>query len=583
MHRYGIQSWKQLPFLRLLVPLCTGILVQRYYAVPPSFFIAGILAAVIALVVFLSYRFSLPYHWRWINGIFIGILFMSAGGILMYIADTRNNNRWIGHYLSGATYILAYIQEPLTEKPRSYKTTAKAEAIWRNGKWISVSGNLLLYISKSHADGLAYGRQILIRKQLQPITNRGSPGSFDYRQYCASQGIHYQVFLGAGDYRLTGRYSVNAFTGWLLRAREWVLRILKQSIPGEKEAGVAEALLIGYRNDLDQDLVQAYSHTGVVHIIAISGLHLGMIYGLMLALLKPFRKTKWIRWVKPGLILTVLWVFCLLTGAAASILRSAVMFTFIIAGESLGRKTQVYNTLAASAFCLLAYRPWFLWDAGFQLSYTAVLGILLFMKPLYRLIYCPNKLLNGIWQLNAITLSAQVFTLPLVLYYFHQFPNLFLFTNFIAVPLSGIILYGELLLLMAQGIPAVGVYTGKAVSFSIQLMNGLIERTDRLPFSVTAHIHISLPATCMLYLCIIFMTAWLFLKRPFYAVLSLAALTAAIIVENPILEKRARQPTFAPPFSTHTGYSRNGSLTPAAPKTHHHAKENAISTDLRFL
>lgn len=583
MHRYGIYSWKRLPFLRLLAPLCAGILVQRYCAVPPACFISGIIIAIIALAVFFFHRFALPYHWRWVNGILVGVLFMCAGGILMYTADTRNDSRWIGHHLNGATYILAGVQEPLTEKPRSYKTTAKAEAVWRNGKWISVNGNIILYISKTHADGLTYGRQVLIRKQLQPVTNRGSPGGFDYRQYCASQGIHYQVFLGAADYRLTGRYSGNAFTGWLLQAREWVLRILTQSIPGKKEAGVAEALLIGYRNDLDQDLVQAYSHTGVVHIIAISGLHLGMIYGLMLALLKPFRKKKWIRWTKPVLIITVLWTFCLLTGAAASILRSAVMFTFIIAGESLGRRTQVYNTLAASAFCLLAYHPWFLWDAGFQLSYAAVLGILLFMKPLYRLIYCPNKLLNGIWQLNAITLSAQVFTLPLLLYYFHQFPNLFLFTNFIAVPLSGIILYGELLLPIAQCLPAAGAYTGKAVSFCIQLMNGLIERTDRLPFSVTAHIDISLPATCMLYLCIIFMAAWLFLKRPFYAVLSMAALTAAIIVENPILEKRGRQPTFAPPFSTRTGRFPNGSLTPAAPKTHHHAKENAISADLRFL
>jgi competence protein ComEC len=206
----------------------------------------------------------------------------------------------------------------------------------------------------------------------------------------------------------------------------------------ETETGVAEALLIGYRDDLDKDLVRAYSNTGVVHIIAISGLHLGMIYGLMLLLLKPFRKYKWMRWAKPLLILLVLWGFSLLAGAAASILRSVVMFSFIVIGESLGRKTNIYNTLAASAFCLLVYNPYFFWDVGFQLSYTAVLSIVLFMKPVYQWLYFKNKLLNAIWQLNAITLAAQVLTLPVILYYFHQFPNLFLFTNFVAVPLIGI-------------------------------------------------------------------------------------------------------------------------------------------------
>ena len=218
-------------------------------------------------------------------------------------------------------------------------------------------------------------------------------------------------------------------------------------------------------------------------------------------------------WAKPLIILAVLWLFSLLSGAAASILRAAVMFSFIVIGESFDRRTNMYNTLAASAFCLLIYNPYFLWDVGFQLSYTAVLSIVLFMKPVYKWFYLKNKLLNSIWQLNAITLSAQVLTLPIILYYFHQFPNLFLFTNFVAVPLSGFILYGELLLLVISKIPLLNIFTGKTVWFLITQMNGFIERTDRLPYAVSGNIQVSLLQTILLYVSIFLFAWWLLQKK----------------------------------------------------------------------
>jgi competence protein ComEC len=311
---------------------------------------------------------------------------------------------------------------------------------------------------------------------------------------------------------LPGR-NTNAFADWLTATRDKTLSILKKYIPGKKESGVAEALLSGYRDDLDRDLVRSYSNTGVVHIIAISGLHLGMIYGLLLFMLKPFRKIKWMRWAKPVIILAILWGFSLLAGAAASILRSVVMFSFIVIGESLGRRTNMYNTLAASAFCLLVYNPYFLWDVGFQLSYTAVLSIVLFMKPVYKWMYFENKLLSSIWQLNSITLAAQPFTLPIILYYFHQFPNLFLFTNFIAVPLSGFILYSELLLLIFSSLPWLAPITGKLAAFLISQMNGFIERTDRLPYAVTGNLQVSLYQTILLYFTISCLAWWLLQKN----------------------------------------------------------------------
>ena len=157
--------------------------------------------------------------------------------------------------------------------------------------------------------------------------------------------------------------------------------------------GLAEALLIGYKDDLDKTLVQSYSNTGVVHVIAISGLHLGLIYWLLLMLFKPLQKRK-LKWLRPVFILTGLWLFSLLAGAQPSVLRSAVMFTCIVLGDSFARKSSIYNTLALSALLLLCINPYWLWDVGFQLSYAAVLSIVIFMQPIYNWFYIKNKVLG---------------------------------------------------------------------------------------------------------------------------------------------------------------------------------------------
>lgn len=528
MRRYGKNLWRSLPFIRLLVALVTGILLERYFSIRPVYLISIAVPVLVLLIISRWLSFSKKFTWQWLTGLCVHTMIGCAGALLLYANDTGNDDRWLGKYRNNSQCILVTLEETPVEKVKSWKVLAKAKAAWNKNKWEPVKGKLYIYFKKDTLPKFEYGAALLLHAALQPIANTGNPGAFDYRQYCAMQDIWGQVYLSSKNWRLLTNTGGNSFTKLLLRTRDRVLSILKKYIPGEKESGVAEALLIGYRNDLDQELVRAYSNTGVVHIIAISGLHLGMIYGLILLLLKPFRKTKWIRWVKPLIVLIVLWGFSLLTGAAASILRSAVMFSFIVIGESLGRRTHTLNTLAASAFCLLVYDPYFLWDAGFQLSYAAVTSILLFQQPIYRKIYCRNKLLDLTWQLNSVNLSAQVLTLPIILYYFHQFPNLFLFTNFIAVPLSGWILYAELLLLVCHPIQWLNVICGKAISFLIAQMNGLIERTNRLPFAVCDGIRMNILPTILLYILLALLAVWLMQKNS-------KALTGAIFIAAGLL------------------------------------------------
>ncbi len=519
MKRYGKIVWKTAPFFRLLPALIAGILLQ-YYCNPSLMVLCVIIPLAAGILGWLRLRSVYNrYRLNWLNGIAVYLLVSCAGMTVVYNNDITHRSNWIGNQYHQKTMILVSVEEPLIEKKKSFKALAKLRFVkpvtpGLNGEWRTASGYLLLYFRKDSGMVLPdYGSQLVINKPLQAIVNRNDKDAFDYQRYCAFQGIYHQVLLQQGDYRIVPPANKSRFATALITAQQFVVTTLQNKITGDKEAGIAAALLIGYKNGLDKDLLQAYSNTGVVHIIAISGMHLGMIYGLLVALLRPLRNRKGGRWIKPLVILAVLWGFSFLAGAVPSILRSAVMFSFIVVGEAMGKRTNIYNTLAASAFCLLLYNPYYLWDAGFQLSYTAVLSIVIFMKPVYKCLYFKNKLLGIAWQLNAVTLSAQILTFPLLLYYFHQFPNLFLFTNFFVVPLSGFILYGCLALLGVAEIPVLGTLTGKGISWLIMQMNGLIGRTDSVPFSVTGNIQITFLQCLLLYGCIGCFGWWLLQKQ----------------------------------------------------------------------
>jgi competence protein ComEC len=377
-----------------------------------------------------------------------------------------------------------------------------------------VKGNIIIYFKKdSTAKDLGYGSQIIFNKQLQPVKNSGNPGSFNYERYTAFQGIYQQAYLSPGEYVLLPVKNKSCLSNFLFATREKVLHIITTYIPGEKEAGLAEALLVGYKDDLDKTLVQSYSNTGVVHVIAISGMHLGLIYWLLTILLAPLKKRKYTKWMVPLSIIAGLWLFALLAGGGPSILRSAVMFTCIVIGESIERKTFIYNSLAASAFILLCINPFWLWDAGFQLSYTAVLSIVVFMKPIYHWLYFKNKMIDTIWQLMAVTIAAQLLTTPVSMYHFHQFPVYFLITNLLAVPLSSLIVLLEIGLCAVAFIPAVAKPAGIILHWLIYAMNSFIEHMENLPFSLWNGMQVNMLQVLLLYGFIAGVAFWLMQKN----------------------------------------------------------------------
>lgn len=525
---YRIPLWKYAPVIRLLIPFTAGIFTEELFHCAPK--TGAVFTGLLTCLFFLLNIFSihLRYRLRHVQGSLILLILFFIGMLITALKDVRNTPGWYGHFYNDSCMLVAKISEPPVEKERSYKAEAVVLRIINGKQEMATSGKLLIYFSKKDSTSVPqYGDEIVIRGGLQPIRNSGNPGAFDYEKYMRFQGILYQVFLQKNNYAVLKNRQKNYLYSFIFNAREVVISALRQYIRGDKKVtGIAEALLIGYKEDLDKDVVQAYSNTGVVHIIAISGMHLGLIYAVLAWLfskLPGFRKNKFSQAL---LIISCLWLFSLITGASASVLRSAVMFTCIVTGKHFFRQAVIYNSLAASAFILLVYDPYLLWDVGFQLSYTAVIGIVWLQKPIENLIYPKNNMFRKIWSMCAVTLAAQVLTLPVCIYYFHQVPMMFLITNLVCVPLSTVILFGEIFLLLISFIHPLAGIVGKCIYLLTAAMNFIVDACNNLAFSPADNIYATKFSTALLYCFVIsFSMSLLKKKKPlFKAALGFAVL-----------------------------------------------------------
>ena len=509
-----IPIWKNIPYIRVLIPLIAGILCGWYFSLHWQ---VGLIAAIIAFPVFLYLQFSSDrsrFYNSWLDGLSFNIIFISLGITLVWLLQKPHQPNWAGHFYKEGDVVQLRLLEPLSEREKTYKALAEINVVYHNRKGKRVTGRAMIYFRKdSIIPALHYGDVILVRSNLQEIKNAGNPGGFDYKRYALFNGITHQLFVKTNEYKKLPQQQTSFFWKKMYDARSYILQTIRQYVKGNMETSIAEALLIGYRDDLDRDLVQAYSNTGVVHIIAVSGMHLGLIYGLLMFLFKKFNRNRRMKITRAILVIVLLWLFSLLTGGSASVLRAVLMFTAIVGAEVLDRKGNIYNSMTASALALLLFNPFLLWDGAFQLSYAAVLSIVLFIKPIYHWFSFQNKLLDWFWKLNALTLSAQILTLPLCMYHFHQAPTLFLITNLVAVPLSSLVLYALILLMIVSPIAIFANAIGWLITKMLWLMNQFILWVDHFTFAVVDGIQHSPIQTILLYLIIATAGVWLIQKK----------------------------------------------------------------------
>lgn len=523
---YTIPFWKSSPFVRILIPFIAGIAAQWYLHIP---LVLAISTGICLIIIFFLFRLlsdALRYRLAWLQGALLHLIIFCAGAFITWHNDIRNDPHWFGNYCNDSSALVIRIAEPPLPKERSFKAEGIVESI--AGSERKVRGKVLIYFALADSASLpGYGDEILVTDTLTPIKNSGNPGAFDYKRYAQFQQLFHQLFLKKQQYVLLKERKESLLYTFIYWGRDKVVSTIKQYVQGDKKVtGIAEALLIGYKEDLDKDVVQSYSNTGVVHIIAISGMHLGLIYVVLVWLFSRLPVIKRSKIVRVLLILGCLWLFSLITGASASVLRSAVMFTCIIIGKEFFRKATIYNSLATSAFLLLAYDPYLLWDVGFQLSYFAVAGIVWLQKPIYHSIYIKNKRLRAVWEMCAITIAAQILTFPICIYYFHQFPTSFLFTNLICVPLSTVILFAEIGLIVLAWIPGAGGLIGKLIYVLTWLMNKVIDFFDKLPGSLIDRIYATPLSTWLLYIIVICACGMLLYKNKLQLKIALTAAVA---------------------------------------------------------
>lgn len=523
---YGsLPIWKEAPFLRYLLAFCAGIYcgAEISGALPEWIIYAGILPVASFLVSYEFFPIKFQYKLRYWTAPFIFILFFLSGLFIFQDKLASSDPNWLGHLRPEQGQLIVYLNEPLQEKARTWKALATADAFATQNAVKPASGKIILYFRKdSLPPTLNYGDRLLIRKDFEKIRSAGNPGSFDYAEYCRKQGIYHQVFLRPSDYRIIDSSGRKILRTLLFSSREKLLQILRKYIPGEKEQGLAEALLIGYKDNLDSELLQSYSNTGVVHVIAISGLHLGLIYMLLGAICKilPMKNA-----IFQGLIIIAgLWIFSALAGASPSVLRSATMFSFMVIGGWMQRKAPSVNSLAASAFLLLCVEPYWLWDTGFQLSYSAVLGLMILATPVYRVFYLKNPLLDNLWKTSSVTIAATILTFPLTIFYFHQFPTYFIITNLLVIPLSSLILLMELLLCSLSYVPIFANFIGHITGLMIGWMNDFVAYSETIPGASFQGMKIDIVQVILLYAALTLFYQFYQNRRPFFLRLALVTL-----------------------------------------------------------
>lgn len=377
------------------------------------------------------------------------------------------------------------------EKEKSWKVEGAVNDVYTQKRWRSVSGKVILYFSKADfAKPFHYGDILVVSGAPSPVKRPTNPGEFDLQRNLYFKNIYHQHYIRGQNAILTGTTPGNPFISTAIDVRLWADRQLKTYVSGDREQATASALVLGVTDGLDNDLLQAYASTGAMHILAVSGLHVSIIYWIILLLGKPIEKLRSGKAVLAIGSVVLLWIYAFVTGWSPSVLRAVMMFTFVALSRPWKQSTNIFNTMAASAFCLLVYDPFFAMSVGFQLSYVAVFGIVFIHPHLYVLWEPQSRIVDETWKVVSVSIAAQIVTVPITLYYFHQFPNYFLVANLLVIPASFVVLVVGLAILPLSIVPVVASVVGFLLQWVIYIMNSIVIIIGSLPFSVVKNIYI---------------------------------------------------------------------------------------------
>ncbi|MGB3948856.1 MAG: ComEC/Rec2 family competence protein [Bacteroidia bacterium] len=566
--------WNQTPFVRLLLPFLAGILLAIYCPLHNIFILlSSLIFGTIVITTTLVKKFNFSYKTSWLYGFNLNLfLFLIAHQITLLNTEIYQSNHYTKHTTTSTQLAHIKVTEPYQEKDKSLKMVVEVKAIKNNNGWINTSGKAMAYIQKDErALHISYGDELIIQCEFNEIPPPQNPGEFNYKRFLAFHNVYKQAYVTSEKFVNTGINSGNSIIRESVHLRNKLLKIMTDNNIKGNEFAVGSALLLGFEDKLDADIISAYSSTGALHVLSVSGLHVAIVYFIFNWLLFFLDKIKNGNIIKAFILILLLWFYAALTGLSPSVLRAATMFSFIIIGKAYNHYTNIYNTLAASAFFLLAIDPYLIMQVGFQLSYLAVIGIVYIQPKLYNLFEVNNWLLDQIWTITSVSIAAQIATFPLGLHYFHQFPNYFLLSNLVVIPISTAIVYMGIALFVFSKITFMVTYIAMAFNWCVLFLNQSVIVIEKWPYSLLQGISISVFETWLLY-GVIIVFLYYFISRKFSHLVFVLSCCILIFISQ-IVEQ-------------HEQFNQKKLIIYNVPKTSAidfiHSKNNVLLTDTAF-
>jgi competence protein ComEC len=481
--------------------------------IPFAFFLPATLL-LISFILLISFSLFVnpkkQYAFRWFPGSIIQAAVFVSGVLITHLDSEIVLKNHFSKIEFADSFVCVPNEEPI-RKGANLRFEAEVRMLKVAGIWKETSGKCLVYIkSDSISSAPNYGDKLLFLKQPARVKSPMNPGTFNFQAWLENRQIYHQVFLKHDEFICVEKDQGNYLMSTAIRWRKQLLRSISNAGIHDQEKAVLSALILGQDDEIDPELRNNYSTAGVMHILAVSGMHVGLIYAALCALLKFPGSRRGLRLFKAGVLLACLWFYAMLTGLSPSVLRASMMLSFIVVGISLERAANPLNILAASALCLfLIFSPALILSVGFQLSYLAVAGILFLYKPLHS-IYVPKSWLSSqVWSILSVSVVAQLATFPLSIYYFHRFPNYFLLSNLVVIPIGTIVIFGGISVLIFSWWNDLSLLLGYVISALTRFLNECVSFLGSLPASSTDELYIPVFSMLLLYMAIVFISLYL--------------------------------------------------------------------------
>lgn len=505
-----MNNFSAYPFLRITPAFILGIVVFHYLSDELHF---PLILLLITLILFTFFTFQNALKFNWLIGFLaISLVFLFGYFRLQYFKGDFQREHLVHFEIDFDAYRATIVEQP-EQKANSVKSVVAIEQVYSQGVASKRVGRINVYFDKELGKNLKYGDQLLISGYPNLMEGPKNLGEFDYRNYLVYNNIFHQHFVGEKFVVIGNKPASNIILyGFGLRKRS--RQILEDLIRDDAARGVVLALVLGIKDELDLEVRNAYSSAGAMHVLAVSGLHVGIIYGIILILFKRLGlSNKKNRWLLAVISIAALWVYAFVTGLSPSVLRAVTMFSFVAIGKATLRRTNIYNTLAASAFILLWYNPYLIMSVGFQLSYLAVFGIVFLQPKFYDLLKVKNGLLDKLWSITCVSLAAQIATGPVSILYFHQFPTYFFISNLFIIPAALVILVIGLMVLLFGWVPFLGEGMAWLLSQFVSVINTLVFAVEGIPGSVIQGINIKTYESWLIYFCVLFVVLLFIYKK----------------------------------------------------------------------